>query len=1495
MDRHWIRKERFTHSLVVEIVPQPGRKGTELPLVSTGNGNKKIPFQIIAQILIFSGLIVLGLLVLWPVRRALHGGMIGVRDGIISRMETVIGRKIRYSSISPSILGAFDIRNVRIVGADDVPVLQAAHFRLSWSLMELLRGRARAIRSIRLESPVLSLDRERDGDIIRLLQSLNTGERDAPDGIAALLPARLSVRVRGGQCFVRNGGDRFDIQELNVNAELTEERIVFDGRWNAGVALARIIGEPLETRIAMRVNGDFSSSLQDGSAAITIPSVSGDVLRMRPLGIDLTLENKVLGLRKTAGPLPFDFFVDYGLEAGNIFARFSCENFMLRELISFSGEWEGAGRLLDIAGSGAASFERDQSGKVSYRIDLAGAIPKNEVKGRAAGASFEIAAGGDEKLAQVEAFRFFMPQTADGNGFFHGELGFRGSIALDPLAPNGVLTLGRIGLSGQETVSAQFTVSTQGREINLFSETASIGQVDLSALNASFTPLSGDWGFAVSALRFRNTESWSDVRLSSFSLEGSMSRESRQLEASLLLDAFSAADLSDMLRPFTKEPAAPAPLLGLWRNVSITSEIFFTAGSDRLLYNAPRFIVAYEGGKSMVGLVSVSGTNQRFELSEGRIIVGNDALLFSGRSEFASPLNISFSLNANYRELFYYLDGFLLNRRSLSVQGSHGFRMSVTAADGGSFSGSLEGREIPVPYRGHPASLSFFASLRYHSPASWSMTLDNMELLDIASPAGPARLKLAGGANQNGAVFPLMQYGDSLGPLSGRADISWTEDFSGCSGSLTMEAGQERYRMEGVFGDGELGCIVSGSRMRLDRLFEGMGNALADGNARISWDLNRSFRAELTLDSFSARLQERELRASAHAVLDGGEFLVRDMRFNLAGFEGTVPLFRVNRIEGIAETRTELGGFAGGRRLEGTVSLDTRFKPIDSWFEIGGALGFFNGVIHAENIRYADLGPPETFDINFSRGNGAISVSGGPKNMLRFQMDREGNFYAGLSSPFPVRGTAIGSVSNKTINARCGDLYIDLAELWKLLPRNLDIELAGGYVTASVDIRGPLADPEFFGAARGSSVRIRVPRFITQDIRPIPFTVAIEGNEMRFGPLPATVGSGAGTTTGWFRFDRWIPNIFNMEITVPRESPIPFGFDITGFLAHGDAFGKLNLAMEDMVFGVSGDLVAGNTEISLDSEEINRTREQELFSDVQFPVMVNLNVSTGPTVEFLWPSSDFPILRANPDMGTKVHVAADTTARQFSVTSDIKIRGGEIFYFERSFYIRSGTLVFRENERNFDPRLTARAEVRDRTADGPVTISMIVENAPLLSFTARFESTPSLSQVEIFALLGQNLTGSQIDADTGSIQSAFLSSTADLFAQFLLVRQLERQIRNFMRLDMFSVRTNILQNAILNAQGIAQNPVDRRGAGNYFDNTTVFMGKYFGQDLFVQSMLSMRYDANQASMGGLRFEPDIGIELQSPLFNIRWDFVPAHPENWWVNDNSITLNWSWTF
>jgi hypothetical protein len=300
-------------------------------------------------------------------------------------------------------------------------------------------------------------------------------------------------------------------------------------------------------------------------------------------------------------------------------------------------------------------------------------------------------------------------------------------------------------------------------------------------------------------------------------------------------------------------------------------------------------------------------------------------------------------------------------------------------------------------------------------------------------------------------------------------------------------------------------------------------------------------------------------------------------------------------------------------------------------------------------------------------------------------------------------------------------------------------------------------------------------------------------------------------------------------------------------------------------------------------------------------VVTDIRIKTGRRVEFFWPRSDFPVLQAYTDLGTGIHITSDEASRRFSLQGDVKLRSGEIFYFDRSFYIREGTLFFNENEIQFDPRISARAEIRDQSEEGPVTVSLIIDNAPLRSFTPRFESSPPLSQMEIFALLGQVPgDGSGGAGDRGNI---LVSTSVDALTQFTVMRRLQRELRNFLGLDMLSLRTQVLQNMVFQAAGINQNRgrtqdgVSERQmrAGNYFDNTTVFIGKYIGSDIFVQSLFSLRYDENRQTWGGLKLEPDIGLEMQSPFFNIGVNLVPLHPENWFINDISFSLTWRRSF
>ncbi len=447
----------------------------------------------------------------------------------------------------------------------------------------------------------------------------------------------------------------------------------------------------------------------------------------------------------------------------------------------------------------------------------------------------------------------------------------------------------------------------------------------------------------------------------------------------------------------------------------------------------------------------------------------------------------------------------------------------------------------------------------------------------------------------------------------------------------------------------------------------------------------------------------------------------------------------------------------------------------------------------------------------------------------------------------------------------------------------------GGNAVGSIRISGPIGDPEFFGEAQASGFRVIVPDWVDEELGPVSANVQFEGRDFVFGPVALPNKPGA-TLAGRFRFDRWIPIDFKIEAVIPPSAPLKAKVNVVGIGANGDAAGILRVAYQASKLSITGDLEFENIPITLDAAGIAASRSQARAPNA---VDVNIRLRTGRKVEFSWPSVDFPVLRASADTGDVLRIIYDGLRGTYSVVGDISFRGGEIFYFQRYFYISDGALRFNENELRFDPIIGVRAETRERYDTGPITISLIIDEAALSNFIPRLESDPPLSQVEIFALLGQSLSGSGGN-DENSLPSTVIAASSDLLAQFSVIRRFESSVREFLNFDIFSVRTQLIQNAVLSAAGIQTSGMDRvSGLGNYFDNTTVYMGKYLGTDLFLQAMVALQYDERDfySALGGLKLEWDIGMELKTPFFLLRWNFLPSHPENLFIDDHSFTLTW----
>jgi hypothetical protein len=718
---------------------------------------------------------------------------------------------------------------------------------------------------------------------------------------------------------------------------------------------------------------------------------------------------------------------------------------------------------------------------------------------------------------------------------------------------------------------------------------------------------------------------------------------------------------------------------------------------------------------------------------------------------------------------------------------------------------------------------------------------------------------------------------------------------------LESGGGAEYYDLGGLYREGSLELSLAGERMQLYRVFGGSLNPVASGSARFRWDHWDYWALDLALDSLSARQGRNSLEVKGRGFLDRDTLALEDLLLNYGELAAEMDRVNLNRAEGLLGTTGVLRGRALGEHISVPFMARLNLPPMDSWLDLGVNSESLTLRLDVGSFSFGDQ-TAQPFRVDLIRSGGSLSLSGGPGTMLRLSLDDEGSFHTSLAYPSPLRGAFTGYISAGTIDVASSSLYVDLGSLFKLIPENNAINCGGGIATGRLRIQGPLGDPEFYGVLYATGVRLEVPAFLSAEIGPTPITVLLDGNEMTFGPQYTVVGEGAAVVDAWFRFERWIPDTFRIDIRAEPEMPVPFAFDIGGVIAQGGASGLLTVAMENREFRVLGNLTGDDAEIILALNELVAGESPPPEPDGEIPVSVEIALKSGRKVDLYWPNSTMPILRASIAAGTGIQIKSDSLAGSLSLDGDVTLKSGEIYYVQRSFYIRDGILEFSKDEATIDPRITARAEVRERSEDGPVTISMIVDNEPLRSFTARFESSPPLSQAEIFSLLGQSFINPSGEDDPAAIQSAALASM-DLLTQLMLSRRLERTLRNFLGLDMFSFRTSLIRNVV----SWLWNPVDRDGVvGNYFDNTSVYVGKYFGTNMFLQGMVSLRYDElvnNRAgvsmqnkglSIGPYTLEPEIGIELSSPLVDIRWNIAPSHSENLFVNDMSFTLTWRWT-
>jgi hypothetical protein len=1434
------------------------------------------------EILIFAILISGTALVVKPVEAYTRAMMVRLRDYLVGETEEILNRTIRYASARPSIVGSLDIQDVSVYALESEPVLKLDRFRAEYSVFALLTGKKTgAIRFISLDGLEFTYDLDNDRDLAELF----TYNEEKPPSFA--LPEKCRLELRRSAVLVKKGGQSLAVTGLYFDGQVAEGRILFDGNWHTELGLTGFGGSFNSVAVDGGLVGDFTRDFSDGNFSLSVSALRGDTFELGNLFFDFSIHDNVVEL-KDSGEENFGILLAYDLDTAIFSGEFRPENFVPGEILRLSGDWERYDPWLAMTLSGSASFSTGVDG-LEYHFDLRGnGVPKTLP------ALDFTGSGSDEKIVFDRLYL----------AFSRGTLGFSGDLQFDPLIPEGILRFEDFSLEEGPGLDGELRFTRSGRELDIFSENFSSGGVAFSAVSGGMNWEESGCAYALELFRFKNIESYEDVRFSSVAVKGSFDWDPGRLEGSVALDAFSVADITAMVKPFYRQDFIPVLVEDFVEDIAVTTEIFISTDFEHISYNAPSCVAVHEGFSDIFTISSISGTDSRFEISNGRIGWKNGSADITLRADFSDLNNVSFSVQAAHRDFAYYFDGIFFDRRTLSIRGSYGISVYVAAAESGGYSGYIDIVSAPIPFRGRSARLGVDAALRFDSVSSWNLDISRLEFRENENPALQfTSLIVSGTANQDGAYIEKISYEDRLGKLSGSIQADWEQDFSTVWGRLLLLGEGENYILEAAYRDeggaslrsGKTGRVAFGLQLagvQIDRFMYGGRNVRLSGTLDGVWNGPNSYEISMNMESLQIPGRTMPILVSARGLINQDRLDIQGAEARIGGLGVKSSVFTLDRSRAVFEMSAEFGGAIQGREIGLEMSLHASFAPVDNWFGIAGALNTFRGSLDVESAYVEALRLPEPCKFEFSRieenNSGMVTrISGGPGDMLRFELLGDGGLYMDLANPSPVQVSLTGTLKDFIIDAYSDEVFIDLPTAWALIPTDKVIVFTAGFITGKTSISGSIFDPEFSGSAWGSGVRLRLPQFIPEEIGSSSGLITLSENEVSFGPLKAACGEGEGEVTVSVRFNRWIPTC-DIDVRVPEQSPIPFSFDLSGVKAGGSVSGNMRFVIENSeTLFITGTLGAENTVITLDAEEISALRDGiDRVTDLD--VVIDLGVNAGRRVEFLWPNEDFPVLRAYGVPGTGLRVAADTRIPQFTLNGDVLLQGGEIYYFQRSFFIREGQVFFNPNDPRIDPVINARAEIRERNDEGPVIISMIVDNAPLSSLTPRFESNPPLSQLEIYGLLGQI-------PEEGQESEVVLRTVTEALTQFAVIRRVERQIRDILGLDMFTVRIQVLQNALL--QVMNNDPEKQRSGalGNYLDNTAVYMGKYIGSDLFIQAIIAMRYDQYRVENGGLWFEPDIGLDLRTPLVDIRWNLSPRHPEHLYVSDQSFSLSWRWSF
>jgi len=1434
----------------------------------------------ILQLALLLSSIAAGFLVVSPLRDAADRRAEVLKNQFLGQIEESLGISIEYESISPALLSIVTVRGLNV--SFDSGDFSAETVRVFYNPLRRLEGHE--------NDPVKLISRIAVSNSSLNIELDTTGEQDSKKNETAFDPwpllADKSVVINNFSVHVLLDESK-EFSAENVSLQMNDERGTVRYTLNGMLYASGGGGMKNLGRIETSVNsrGIYSPRSSTANGRLDLADAESDLIKLEPLSIDFTYSGKELTARRIDDSRPLDL-----------------EFRIFEKGWSLDGEAVGLS-LREIAAPGSAVVSWDPwfssnldgrfavsspaPGELNYDVNLdlslqAGKLPWD--------IDAEIKVEGNSDFAQIDQLRL----SSD-----WGELSYKGSFETKKIEPNGKFAF-HIGekILGYP-VSAVFNLTTENGAI-------SAEPVLFDAAGLEFD----DFRFLI----IREPDIYA---LSMLVIPG---REGDDIRRRLTVDGLFETGAHPVFHGFTDIEGLEASYItrllgfdGLESIPFIENSLFNMQGyfeadsnswvmsvSDAVLQDReePENNVSFNG-RASPGSVSIDSlrvswndyvvdgrgfgnTSPEGGIAEARILIGEESYPLHARwfpdGEIRIDSNFGFNAFIGQRSV---------NGRSLQVF-SHDLSIPVK-----------NGRLVTdFDIRGRVARTDWDL---YVNKIEFSLT-DRKELSDI-------KVSFNGTVNPGHIVLPDIRVFDDLGDLSGNAFFESTGKGNRLNGRFFLGSeGDESYEIAlNRRGDiWDVGVDIISARMERFNRERFKGQLSVEG--RMTGTLENPL-LSLNVKTADGRLDNHPLEAHGTLSLESGGIRIQDLYYEYDGVSLSRGLVLLNLNSGT---------------LRSTAELNATFNqvPVSTGFSLAMDFGSSLSLMSLATLTESDLKgtlatravlwdskqhlPPFTFQ--FKKDNDSFRVQTPDGEVLNLEYVFEtGDLSVVSAEPLPVAVRGGGTIKDGILDLSFPELSLDPVLINYSMFRDpillqYHVVFQSGIFTGNLDIKGPVSNPDINGLILAENLLVDTPYTYAQ-IQPASTKIHFRDHRIDVDTLEIPIGDGILYAGGHITLDRLKLVDFDMVYggrgTV-RGPGVPVYYPLMGVNLDGVFTGEVHMTGGNKHFLLKGDVTFPYLKASLGSAIIPVSQLQQ----GAYPATVELdfNFITGNNCTFYLPNEQLKIVKATAESGQVINLRFFNRPRSMTIKGRLPIKSGDIYYFDRDFQITDGAILFNETLGNFDPLLTLRAETKVRDDNGEDVSVALVYNSPIKSdFTPSIETIPARSDLEVMALFGQAVAPYSESKDTGAATTVLLA-TGGMFGQVGIVQPFEEILREGLNLDMVTIRTDIIENAL--AEGLARGgtaDTDSRstGLGRYLDNTSLYAGKYIGDALFISGTVSANYFEGQrlrSVFGGLEFETSVSLEMETPFFNVAWSYSPDPTRNLgFVADNEISLKWQFSY